>query len=184
MTDAEEISQIINKAYDGRAFSYSWQRANEGMFASLKIQRNAMFIILSLIIIVAAFNIISSIIMLVQGKYSEIAIMRTFGASEKSILKIFISVGSMSGVIGTAIGFALGLPLAYNVDEVRLLIENITGDELLGGGLYYLSSLPSVVNYAEVFAVCFASIFISVVATIYPALKAARLKPARILRYE
>lgn len=163
---------------------YDWQESNRSVFEALTIQRNVMFIILALIIVVAAFNIISSLIMLVKDKGRDIAILRTMGASRASITRIFIGCGMTIGVLGTGIGLALGLVLAVNVDNIRAWVEKMSGGKILAEQLYFLSTLPAEVNVPQVLAVVAMSLLLSFLATLYPARRAAALDPAEALRYE
>lgn len=161
-----------------------WQTRNASFFNALKTERVAMFVILSLIIIVAAFNIISSLIMLVKDKTSDIAILRTIGASKGSIIRIFIITGSTLGLLGTSIGLILGISFAKNIDEIKRFLEGVTGTKLFDPLIYYLSSLPSKIIASDVIMVVSISTTLSILATIYPAWRAARLDPVKALRYE
>jgi lipoprotein-releasing system permease protein len=148
------------------------------------VQRNVFFMILTLIIIVASFNIISSLIMLVREKSKDIAILRTMGATRASIMKIFITCGASIGVVGTICGVGLGLLIALNTENIQSWLESLTGQKLMADELYFLSSLPAKVDAGEVGAVMLMSLTLSLLATIYPARKAAALDPAECLRYE
>jgi lipoprotein-releasing system permease protein len=163
---------------------YDWQESNKSVFEALTIQRNVMFIILTLIILVAAFNIISSLIMLVKDKGRDIAILRTMGATRGTITRIFFACGSLIGVAGTGIGVVLGLLLAVNVDNIRAWIERVSGGKILAEQLYFLSTLPAEIDPVQVMAVVLMSLALSFLATIYPARRAAALDPAEALRYE
>jgi lipoprotein-releasing system permease protein len=163
---------------------YDWQESNKSVFEALTIQRNVMFIILTLIILVAAFNIISSLIMLVKDKGHDIAILRTMGASRASVTRIFFACGALIGIAGTFIGVVVGLLLAVNVDNIRIWVEHISGGKILAEQLYFLSSLPAEIDPAQVLSVILMSLALSFLATIYPARRAAALDPAEALRYE
>jgi lipoprotein-releasing system permease protein len=163
---------------------YDWQESNKSVFEALTIQRNVMFIILTLIILVAAFNIISSLIMLVKDKGRDIAILRTMGATRSNITRIFFACGSLIGVAGTFIGIVVGLLLAVNVDNIRIWIEHVSGGRILAEQLYFLSTLPAEIDPLQVLAVTCMSLALSFLATIYPARRAASLDPAEALRYE
>ncbi len=169
----------------GRGFRvYSWVEANRSIFDALKVQRNVMFIILTLIIIVAAFNIISSLVMLVKEKGRDIAILRSMGATRGMIHRIFILSGMSVGVIGTLLGVALGLVLAINIDRIREWIEQASGGKVLAEQLYFLSTLPSDVSPVEVIGIAFMALGLSFLSALYPARRAAKLEPTEALRYE
>ena len=143
-----------------------------------------MFLILTLIILVAAFNIVSSLIMLVKEKGRAIAIMRTMGATRGMIMRIFFIAGASIGVIGTILGFLLGLGFADNIEWIRHQIEGLTGTELFAAEIYFLSRLPAKVEADDVFLVVALSFVLSFLATLYPSWRAARLDPVEVLRYE
>ena len=163
---------------------HDWQRANASFFNAIQVERNVMFLILTLIILVAAFNIISSMIMLVKDKGRDIAILRTMGATRGTIMRIFFIAGASVGVIGTLTGFVLGLSFAENIEAIRQWIQSLSGSELFAAEIYFLSQLPAIVDINEVIAVVSMGLGLSIVATIYPAWRAARLGPAEALRYE
>ena len=163
---------------------YDWREANDSFFNALKVERNVMFLILTLIILVAAFNIISSMIMLVKDKTRDIAIMRTMGATRASMLRIFMLTGVTIGVLGTAVGAVLGIAFAGNIEAIRAFLENLTGTELFADEIYFLSRLPAEINWDEVAAVIAMTITLSVLATLYPAWRAARMDPVEALRNE
>ena len=151
---------------------------------ALAVEKNVMFVILTLIIIVAAFNIISSMIMLVQSKKADIALLRTMGASKYLIMRIFLLTGSIIGIFGTLIGTILGVVFAYNIQEIRNFISQILGEELFSAEIYFLSQLPSKINFDEVLTVASISICLTLIASLFPAMKAAKISPAKALRYE
>lgn len=163
---------------------HDWQRANASFFNAIQVERNVMFLILTLIILVAAFNIISSLIMLVKDKGRDIAILRTMGATRGSIMRVFFISGTSIGFIGTMAGFGLGLSFASNIETIRQWIQGLTGNDLFAAEIYFLSQLPAVVDPTEVTAVVLMGLGLSVLATIYPSWRAARLDPAEALRYE
>ena len=161
-----------------------WQQANASFFNAIKVERNVMFLILTLIILVAAFNIISGMIMMVKDKGRDIAILRTMGATRGMIMRIFLLAGASVGIIGTAAGFALGVAFAGNIETIRQWIQGLTGAELFAAEIYFLSQLPSVVQTSDVVSVVGMSLGLSFLATLYPAWRASRLDPVEALRYE
>ena len=161
-----------------------WQQANSSYFNAVMVERNVMFLILTLIIVVAAFNIISSMIMLVKDKSADIAILRTMGASRGAILRIFFLAGTSVGVIGTFTGFVLGLVFCANIETIRQWLQSLTGTQLFSPEIYFLSQLPAKVDPAEVAQVVIMALALSILATIYPSWRAARLDPVEALRYE
>ena len=142
-----------------------------------------MFIILTLIILVAAFNIISSMIMLVRDKESSISILRTIGISKNSILRIFIVVGASIGVMGTTIGFIIGLLFTLNIQKIQNLLESITGSDLFAAEIYFLSKLPAKIDFYEVGLVVLFALVLSLLSTLYPAWRASRVDPIKVLRH-
>jgi len=163
---------------------FDWQQANSSFFNALQVERNVMFLILTLIILVAAFNIISSLIMLVKDKGGDIAILRTMGASRGTIMRVFFITGASIGVIGTLIGTVLGLLFCANIETLRQWLESLTGTELFAAEIYFLSQLPAKVDTGEVVMVVAMALGLSVLATLYPSWRAARLDPVEALRYE
>lgn len=161
----------------------SWQQRNASFFTALQVERNVMFIILTMIIIVAAFNIISSQIMLVRDKARGIAILRSMGATRASILRIFLITGSMVGIIGAVSGLGLGLWIAHNIEIIRQIVQSLVGVNLFAAEIYFLSHLPSEVDLHEVSLVVLIAFSLSLLAAIYPAWRAASTDPVENLRY-
>ncbi len=163
---------------------YDWRDANSSFVNALEVERNVMFLILTMIILVAAFNIISSMIMLVKDKSRDIAILRTMGATRRSMLKIFILTGASIGFLGTAFGAILGISFAVNIEGIRQALQRLSGTELFSAEVYFLTKLPAVIDWSEVVTVISMALVISILATLYPAWRAARLNPVEALRYE
>jgi lipoprotein-releasing system permease protein len=161
-----------------------WQQSNASFVTALQVERNVMFLILTMIILVAAFNIISSLIMLVKDKGRDIAILRTMGASRGSIMRIFFLSGASIGVTGTVSGAALGILFASNIETIRQFIQGLTGTELFSAEIYFLSKLPAVIDWGEVVQVVLMALILSIGATLYPSWRAAKLDPVEALRYE
>jgi lipoprotein-releasing system permease protein len=182
--DAVAIGRDISKALKGAARIHDWQKANASFFNAIQVERNVMFLILTLIIVVAAFNIISSLIMLVKDKGRDIAILRTMGATRGTIMRIFFIAGASVGIIGTIAGFGLGVAFTSNIENIRQWIQGLTGTDLFAAEIYFLSQLPAVVDPTEVIAVVLMGLGLSFLATLYPAWRAAKIDPAEALRYE
>ena len=161
-----------------------WQDNNRSFFTALQVERNVMFIILSLIIMVAAFNIISSLVMMVKDKGRDIAILRTMGATRGTIMRVFFLAGATIGVLGTFGGLLLGVAVALNIETIRQAIQALVGAELFSAEIYFLTQLPAQINWAEVTQVVGMALGLSFAATLYPAWRAARLDPVEALRYE
>ncbi len=175
-----KISELLNYEYE----IIDWKKKNSTFINALNVEKNVMFLILTLIIIVAAFNIISSMIMLVNAKNSDIALLRAVGASRKSIIKIFILVGTSIGFMGTLFGSILGIFLSINIEYLRKFLSILLNQELFAPEVYYLTDLPSKINFAEVFYIILFSIFLSILASVFPSWKASKILPAEALRYE
>jgi lipoprotein-releasing system permease protein len=162
-----------------------WQQMNSSLFGALQVERNVMFLILTLIILVAALNIISGLIMLVKDKSGDIAILRTMGATSGSVMRVFFIAGASIGVVGTVVGVLLGVLFCANIEEIRQLLIRITGNEnIFDPTIYFLSQIPAQVDPWEVVAVVAMSLGLSFLATLYPSYRAARLDPVEALRYE
>jgi lipoprotein-releasing system permease protein len=163
---------------------YDWQQANSSLVGALVVQRDVMFLILTLIIVVAAFNIISSMIMMVKDKGRDIAILRTMGASRGMVLRIFMLSGASIGVVGTLAGFGLGVVITQHLEAIRQFIQNALHMELFAAEIYFFTRLPAVMVPHEVAAVVIMALGLSFLATLYPSWRAARLDPVEGLRYE
>ncbi len=162
----------------------NWQQSNSSFFNALQVERNVMFLILTLIILVAAFNIISGMVMLVKDKGRDIAILRTMGATRSSVMRIFFLAGASIGVVGTLSGLILGVLFCLNIENIRQFIQSLTGADLFNAEIYFLSQLPADMDVSEVVLVCVMSLTLSFLATVYPAWRASRLDPVEALRYE
>ncbi|MFL3876871.1 lipoprotein-releasing ABC transporter permease subunit [Wolbachia endosymbiont of Trichogramma kaykai] len=179
---ANKLANAIAKETGMRA--ESWQSQQSHYVNALKTERNVMFLILTLIIVVAAFNIVSSLMMIVQEKKSAIAIMRTFGATSGSIMRIFCACGLLIGFTGTCLGSIIGVVFSLNIESIRVFLENITNTKLFDPMIYFFSSLPMILVCQDVVNISALALFLSFLATIPPALQAAAQDPAEILRYE
>ncbi len=180
----DQTRRAIAQSLGPRVRTFDWQQANANFFNAVQVERNVMFVILTLIILVAAFNIISSMIMLVKDKAKDIAILRTMGATRASVLRIFFLSGASIGVIGTAAGLALGIAFTSNIETIRQLLQSLSGRQLFAPEIYFLSQLPAKVDPTEVLTVVLMGLSLSFLATIYPSWRAARLDPVETLRYE
>lgn len=176
--------QTIQPTVAGVGRLIDWQQSNSSFFNALQVERNVMFLILSLIIMVAAFNIISSLIMLVKDKGRDIAILRTMGATRGMVTRIFFLAGASIGVTGTIMGLVLGISFATNIETIRQALQALTGTELFSAEIYFLSQLPAKIDWSEVTQVALMALGLSFAATIYPSWRAARLDPVEALRYE
>ncbi len=174
----------IYNALGGKARIFDWQQSNLSFFNAVEVERNVMFLILTLIIVVAAFNIVSSMIMLVKDKGHDIAVLRTMGATRGMILRIFILAGASVGILGTLAGFVLGVEFAEHIEAIREFIQSIIGTNLFSAEFYFLTEIPARVDPYEVGSVLAMAFGLSFLATIYPSWRAARLDPVEALRYE
>jgi lipoprotein-releasing system permease protein len=182
--NARDIAGAIEQKLGYPYWARDWMKMNRNLFAALRLEKRVMFIIVSLIVLVAGFNIICTLIMVVMEKTKDIAILKSMGASAKSIMKIFVLQGLIIGGVGTLLGCITGLVVAWNIGSISRFIENLFGFKILPGDVYYLSELPSLVNYEDVFIIVAGSLLISLLATIYPSRNASRLDPAEAIRYE
>ena len=177
------IEDVLNATQTQDFILIPWMERHKQLSNALEVEKNVMFIILSLIILVAAFNIISSMIMLVRDKQTSISILKTIGMSDYSVLKVFMMVGSSIGLLGTITGLFIGVIFSKNINYIKGLLEKISGTNIFEAEIYFLSSLPAKINYSEVLVVAFFSFFITVIATIYPAWRASKLDPVKVLRH-
>ena len=181
--DADIYGNFLDNALNHKYRVLNWKERNASLMGALQVEKVAMFVILTLIMIVAAFNIISSLIMLVKDKTSDIAILRTMGASKNMIIKIFFICGASIGVFGTIAGVVLGVSFAKNIESIRLFLQKITGTTIFDPLVYFLSSLPAKLYLGDLVTIVSMSLSLSLLATIYPAYRAAKLNPATALKY-
>ncbi|MBV1910382.1 MAG: lipoprotein-releasing ABC transporter permease subunit [Kangiellaceae bacterium] len=174
----------LRERVDDRYFVSDWNYTHGTLFKAVQMEKKMMFILLAFIIAVAAFNIVSTLVMVVTDKQSDIAILRTLGASPSTIMKIFVVQGSLNGVIGTIFGVIGGVVLASNLAAVVAYIENLFGVQVLPGDVYFIGFLPSELKWSDVWDISLAALLMSTLATLYPAWKASKTKPAEALRYE
>jgi lipoprotein-releasing system permease protein len=181
---ASRIAVELARKLGENTYVTDWTREHANFFASIRLTRSIMFVILSMVIAVAAFNIVSTLVMVVRDKRGDIAILRSFGAAPRSILAVFASQGTLIGLVGTALGVGLGLLVTFELDAIVALIERTFHVNLLAAQVYFLSELPSQVRPGELARICVLALGLAVTATIYPAFSAARQPPAEALRYE
>jgi len=181
---AGKIAKAIEEKLGYPYWARSWMEMNKNLFSALKLEKRVMFIILSLIVLVAAFNIITTLIMTVMEKARDIAILKSMGATARSIMKVFMIEGMVIGVIGIALGCITGITVALNLERISQFVENLFGFKILPKDVYYLNELPSQVNYGDVAVIALVAMLICFLAAIYPSWRASRLDPAEALRYE
>jgi lipoprotein-releasing system permease protein len=181
---APRVSRNVVAQLPGYFWVTDWTQRHANFFRALKTEKTVMFFILTLIVAVAAFNIISTLVMTVTDKQADIAVLRTIGISPKSILAIFMIQGTLIGVVGILFGVISGIWLASNVETIIPAIENMLGTKFLSPDVYYISELPSDMHWSDVITISIVSFIFCILATIYPALRAAHTQPAEALRYE
>jgi len=184
MQRAPQVAQDLSKILSGDLIISDWSKQNRNWFAAVQTEKRMMFIILTLIIAVAAFNLVSTLVMTVTDKQADIAILRTLGASPGSVMKIFMIQGALVGLCGTAIGVGLGILVALNIDVIVPVIEHLLGVQFLPKEIYLISELPSDLRWPDVYKIGSVAVVLAFLATLYPSWHAARVRPAEALRYE
>lgn len=178
------VRKGLEEALGGTAYVYDWKQSNAAFFNAIDVERNVMFVILTLIILVAAFNIITGLIMLVKDKGRDVAVLRTMGATKGMIMRIFFVDGAFIGFVGTTIGLIIGLVVCAYIEEIRQGLQSLFGRDLFSAEIYFLSKLPAKVDMVEVTSVVLIALLLSFIATLYPAWRAAKMDPVEALRYE
>jgi len=181
---APQVSREVQKTLPFGYTSYDWTYRHANFFRAIKMEKTVMFVILTLIVAVAAFNIVSTLVMVVTDKQADIAILRTLGATPRTIMAIFMVQGTLIGVIGTGLGLLGGISLALNIETLVPALEQLLGFKFLSSDVYYISDLPSDLQWSDVSKITLLSLLISLIATLYPAWRASRTQPAEALRYE
>ncbi len=184
MNQAPEVALALSRVLSGELLIRDWSKQNRNWFAAVQTEKRMMFIILTLIIAVAAFNLVSTLVMTVTDKQADIAILRTLGASPASIMKIFMIQGALVGILGTAAGVGLGVLIAQNIDVIVPFIEHLLGVQFLPKDIYLISTLPSDLHWNDVGIIAVVAVVLAFLATLYPSWWAARVNPAQALRYE
>jgi lipoprotein-releasing system permease protein len=184
LNQAPQVAAELKKTMPGDLTFQDWSKLNATWFSAVQTEKRMMFIILALIIAVAAFNLVSTLVMTVTDKQADIAIMRTLGASPGSIMKIFMIQGALTGILGTVLGVAFGVLVAFNIDVIVPFIEHLLGVQFLSKDIYYISTVPSDLRWPDVQRIGVLAVILALLATIYPSWWAARVKPAEALRYE
>ena len=182
--NVDTVRPLVEAAAGRQIFITDWRQRNQTFFSALQVERNVMFMILTLIVLVAALNIISGLIMLVKDKGSDIAILRTMGAGAGAIMRIFFMTGAAIGIVGTLAGVALGVLVCLNIESIRQFFSWVSGTILFDPQLYFLSQLPAEMSVSETVSVVVMALTLSFIATIFPAWRASRLDPVQALRYE
>jgi lipoprotein-releasing system permease protein len=184
MNQAPLVALQLKKSMSGDLVMRDWSKLNANWFSAVQTEKRMMFIILTLIIAVAAFNLVSTLVMTVTDKQPDIAILRTLGSSPRSIMKIFMIQGALVGIMGTIAGVGLGVLVALNIDVIVPFIEHLLGVQFLSKDIYLISEIPSDMRWPDVFKIGSLSVLLAFVATLYPSWSASRVKPAEALRYE
>ncbi|MGY6768856.1 lipoprotein-releasing ABC transporter permease subunit [Komagataeibacter sp. NFXK3] len=185
--DAENVIPIrtaIEKAMNGEVRVMDWTQSNNAFFGAVQVEQNVMFLILTLIILVAAFNVISSLIMMVKDKSADIAVLRTLGATRGAIMRIFLMCGASVGITGTFVGTGLGIVFCLNIERIRQMLQRMTGTDLFNAEVYYLEHLPAKLVWSQVIEVIAMALVLSLLATLYPSWRAAKTDPVEALRHE
>lgn len=184
MFDAPMVTQELVRTFGGQYYVSDWTREHSNFFRAIRTEKRVMFVILFLIVAVAAFNIVSTLVMMVTDKQADIAIMRTLGATPRAIMRIFIVQGTLIGTIGTLFGLIFGVLLAQNVEPIMNFLQNLFHFQFLPADVYYISDLPSDMHWADVIRISGSAFVLTILSTLYPAWRAARTQPAEALRYE
>jgi len=184
MQRAPEVAAELSRALPPYVMASDWSRNNRTWFAAVQTEKRMMFLILALIVAVAAFNLLSSLVMAVKDKQSDIAILRTLGAGPREVARIFLVQGALIGVVGTVLGVAGGMLIAYNVETIVPFIERLLGVQFIPREIYFISALPSDPQVADITTIGLTSLVLSLVATLYPSWRASRLQPAQVLRHD
>jgi lipoprotein-releasing system permease protein len=184
---AEKVDGYVKlmEAQAGEAYSFTtWKQRNASFFTVLEVERTVMFIILSLIILVAALNIISGMMMLVKDKSRDIAVLRTMGATKGAMMRVFLITGASIGVVGTFAGLIVAILFCWKIDQIRLFVQWVTGTTVMDPSVYYLTKLPADMNVRETIGIVVMALVITLLATLYPSWRASKLDPVEALRYE
>jgi lipoprotein-releasing system permease protein len=184
LLQAPRVAHELSRMISADAYVSDWTQQNANFFRAVEIEKRMMFLILTLIVAVAAFNIVSTLVMVVTDKQSDVAILRTLGASPRSIMKIFIVQGTIIGTVGTILGIVIGVITAINIDVIVPFIEHTFNVQFLSREVYYISELPSELQLGDVTVIALMSFALTVLATLYPSFRASRINPAEALRYE